>query len=338
MDQFEIEGGVPLHGEVRVSGAKNAALPLLAATILADGPCRIEGIPDLVDIRTMLEILQGLGVRAERLADGTVETEVEDETRVRAPYDLVKTMRASVCVLGPLLGRRRRAEVSFPGGCVIGPRPVDLHLHGLACLGATVRVADGYIRADGTGLASAGKRGGREIYLGGPFGPTVTGTANVLSAAVLTAGTTVIQSAACEPEVADLARFLLAMGADIEGIGSPTLVVRGVERLHGTTYRVIADRIEAGTMLCAAAMTQAARSTLDGCRSRATLTAPAGRPRPDGRCTVERHPEGVVLRVLPCDPTADARRHRHPAVPGLPHGPASPVHDPPDGGRGAIRS
>ncbi len=250
MDQFVIEGGVALTGEARVSGAKNAALPILAASILADGPCRFERMPDLRDIRTMLRILAELGVDAERTADGCIVTQVRDPDRVRAPYELVKTMRASICVLGPLVGRRRRAEVSFPGGCVIGPRPVDLHLVGLEALGVRVEVGSGYITADGAAL-----RGGGEIYLGGPYGPTVTGTANVLSAAVLAPGTTVIQSAACEPEIVDLAHFLVAMGARIDGIGSPTLVVRGVERLRGTSWRVIPDRIEAGTLLCAGAMT-----------------------------------------------------------------------------------
>lgn len=250
MDQFVIEGGVPLRGTVAISGAKNAALPILAATLLADGPCRLEGVPDLRDIRTMLRILEELGVEAGREADGAIVTRVVDPSRVRAPYELVKTMRASISVLGPLVGRRRRAEVSFPGGCVIGPRPVDLHLTGLEALGARVVVEGGYISADGRDL-----RGGGELYLGGPFGPTVTGTANVLSAAVLARGTTIIQAAACEPEIVDLARFLVAMGARIEGIGSPTLVVHGVERLKGTHWRVIPDRIEAGTLACAAAMT-----------------------------------------------------------------------------------
>jgi UDP-N-acetylglucosamine 1-carboxyvinyltransferase len=250
MDKFEIEGGVPLRGEVTVSGSKNAALPILAATILADGPCRLEGIPDLRDIDTMLRILGTLGVSAVREADGAIVTETTDPTRVRAPYELVKTMRASICVLGPLLGRRGRAEVSFPGGCVIGPRPVDLHVGGLEELGADVRVEGGYIVADARGMR------GQEVYLGGPFGPTVTGTANLLTAAVLTPGRTVIQCAACEPEVADLARFLVAMGARVEGIGSPTLVVTGVERLQGTSWRVIPDRIEAGTLLCAGAITR----------------------------------------------------------------------------------
>ncbi len=267
MDRFVIEGGVPLLGEVRVGGAKNAALPILAATLMADGPCRIEGVPDLRDVRTMLRILRTLGVAAELGADGTVETEVRDPSVCRAPYELVKTMRASICVLGPLLGRRRRAEVSFPGGCVIGPRPVDLHVAGLSALGADLRVEAGYIVADGRGLG-----GDREIYLGGPFGPTVTGTGNVLCAAVLSPGTTLIQSAACEPEVQDLARFLLALGARIEGIGGPTLLVRGVERLRGATYRVIPDRIEAGTLLAAGVMTHG-RVTVRGADP-AHLTAP----------------------------------------------------------------
>jgi len=267
MDQFVIRGGTALRGEVRVSGAKNAALPILAAAILADGPCRFEHVPDLRDIRTMLQILGELGVDAERQPDGAIVTEVRDAERVRAPYELVKTMRASICVLGPLVGRRRRAEVSFPGGCVIGPRPVDLHLAGLEALGVEVKVGGGYIAADGAGL-----RGGGELYLGGPYGPTVTGTANVLSAAVLAPGTTVIQSAACEPEIVDLAHFLVAMGARIDGIGSPTLLVRGVERLRGTTWRVIPDRIEAGTLLCAGAMT-GGDVTLRGADA-AAMTAP----------------------------------------------------------------
>jgi UDP-N-acetylglucosamine 1-carboxyvinyltransferase len=249
VDRFEIEGGVPLRGEVTVGGAKNSVLPMLAATILADGPCAIEGTPDLKDLDTMLRILRELGVEAERDAGGTIHTEVVDPGRVRAPYELVKTMRASICVLGPLLGRRKRAEVSFPGGCVIGPRPIDLHIAGLENLGADLRVEGGYILADGR------RMGGAEIYLGGAYGPTVTGTANVLMAAVLTPGTTVLEHAACEPEVSDLARFLVKMGARIEGIGSPHLVVEGVERLTGARHRIIADRIEAGTFMTAAAIT-----------------------------------------------------------------------------------
>ena len=249
MDKLVIEGGVPLRGEVEVSGAKNAVLPILAATLLADGPCRIDGVPALKDLDTMLRILRELGMEADRTADGAIETEVVDPSRSRAPYELVRTMRASICVLGPLLGRRKRAEVSFPGGCVIGPRPIDLHIAGLEALGADLRVEGGYIVADGRRMS------GREVYLGGAYGPTVTGTANVLMAAVLTPGTTVVEHAACEPEVTDLARFLVAMGARIEGIGGPHLEVTGVDRLVGTRHRVIPDRIEAGTFLTAAAIT-----------------------------------------------------------------------------------
>ncbi len=251
MDRFRIEGGTALAGTVDVSGAKNAALPLLAATLLTDAPCVLRGIPDLVDVATMLRILQRLGVEVRRDPDGAVRTQVRDRSAVRAPRDLVKTMRASICVLGPLLGRRGQAEVSFPGGCVFGPRPIDLHLHGLERLGAAVEVSEGYIRVRRGARTSRE----REIYLGGPFGPTVTGTTNVLCAAVVTPGTTVIQSAACEPEVVDLARALVAMGAHIEGIGSPTLAIEGVEELRGMDHRVIPDRVEAGTLLAAVAAT-----------------------------------------------------------------------------------
>jgi UDP-N-acetylglucosamine 1-carboxyvinyltransferase len=233
-----------------VAGSKNAALPILAATLLAEGPCRIEGVPRLRDVDTMLRLLGLLGMECEREPDGAIVTRVADPTACRAPYEVVKTMRASICVLGPLLGARGRAEVSFPGGCQFGPRPVDLHLKGLAALGAEVSVEAGYIRAQAAVLA-----GDRELYLGGPFGPTVTGTANVLCASTMVEGTTVLQGAACEPEVADLARFLVALGARIDGIGSPTLTVRGGGRLRGTTHRVIPDRIEAATLLCAGAIT-----------------------------------------------------------------------------------
>lgn len=309
MDRFLIQGGVPLAGRVRVAGAKNAALPILAATLMAEGPCRLEGVPDLRDIRTMLDLLGLLGVRAERQADGSLVTEVVDRTPCRAPYELVKTMRASICVLGPLLGARGRAEVSFPGGCQIGPRPVDLHLKGLAGLGATVRVEGGYI------IAQAAARGpDRELYLGGPFGPTVTGTANVLCAAVLTPGTTVLQAAAMEPEVTDLARFLCAMGARIAGIGGPTLVVEGVTGLRGAAWRVIPDRIEAGTLLAAAVMT-GGDVTVTGVDPQA-LTAPldllarmgvtVGRPGPDEvrvAAAGRPHPADVVTLPYPGFPT-----------------------------------
>lgn len=249
MDKFVIEGGVALRGEVVAGTAKNSVLPILAATLLTRESCRIEDPPRLSDVETMMRILAHLGVECTRGEDGSITTHVSDESAVEAPYALVKTMRASVCVLGPLLGRRRRARVSFPGGCVFGPRPIDLHLKGLRALGVELDIVGGYIEAEARVL-----RGG-SIYLGGAFGPTVTGTANVLMAAVLADGVTTIDMAACEPELQDLANFLVAMGADVRGIGTPTLEIHGVKELHGATYRPVPDRIEVGTYLAAAAIT-----------------------------------------------------------------------------------
>ncbi len=249
MDKLVIQGGVALRGEVEAGTAKNSVLPILAATLLTREPCRIRDAPALRDVATMLRILEALGVRCERHADGTIETRVEDEGSVEAPYELVKTMRASVCVLGPLLARRRRARVSFPGGCVFGPRPIDLHLKGLRALGVDLDIEAGYI------VARAERLRGAEMYLGGSFGPTVTGTANVLMASVLAEGVTRIEMAACEPEVQDLANFLNAMGADVRGIGTPILEIHGVGELHGAEYRPVPDRIEVGTFLAAAAIT-----------------------------------------------------------------------------------
>jgi len=250
MDKFVIEGGRRLHGRVRVNGSKNDALPLLAATLLVEGKTRLHGVPHLSDIAMMARILRELGAHVEHRPDGEVTVKVTDASRVEASYENVSTMRASVCVLGPLLARRGKAKVSLPGGCVIGVRPIDLHLKGFAALGAEIRAEHGYVIAE----AKKGLRGG-EIYLGGPFGSTVTGTANVLMAATLAKGTTVIENAACEPEVEDLARFLVACGAKIEGAGTHRLVITGVERLQGAEHTVIPDRIEAGTFMCAAAMT-----------------------------------------------------------------------------------
>ncbi len=249
MDKLVIEGGVSLRGDVRVGTAKNSVLPILAATLLTREPCRIVDAPRLRDVGTMLRILPALGVECERDADGSIATRVVDERACEAPYELVKTMRASVCVLGPLVGRRRRARVSFPGGCVFGPRPIDLHLKGLRALGVELDIEAGYI------VARAENLRGASMYLGGAFGPTVTGTANVLMAAVLADGVTHIHMAACEPEIQDLARFLVAMGADVRGIGTPVLEIHGVAELHGATYRPVPDRIEAGTFLVAAAIT-----------------------------------------------------------------------------------
>ena len=249
MDKLVVTGGGRLSGEVAASGAKNAVLPILSATLLTDDPCVIEGAPALRDVNTTIRLLAGLGVGVERRDDGALETHLLSDEMTTASYDLVKTMRASITVLGPLLAKRGRARVSFPGGCVFGPRPIDLHIKGLRALGADIDIEEGYI------VAQADRLRGATMYLGGPFGSTVTGTANVLMAAVLAEGTTVIDGAACEPEVTDLARFLVAMGARISGIGSPRLVIDGVDRLSGATHRVIRDRIEAGTFLVAGAIT-----------------------------------------------------------------------------------
>jgi len=248
MDQIVIEGGIPLKGSVSVAGAKNAALPILAATLLCEGECRILGVPNLRDIRTMLRLLTELGCEVEREADGALRIAVRDEAPFEAPYDIVKEMRASFSVLGPLLARRGRASASIPGGCNLGLRPIDLHLKGFRAMGAKIDFDQGYVRAEGP-------LHGEEIFLAGPFGPTVLGTANVMCAAVLTDGRTVIEGAACEPEVSDLANFLIACGARIEGVGSPRLVIDGVERLTGVEWRVIPDRMEAGTIMAAAAAT-----------------------------------------------------------------------------------
>ncbi|MEO0794826.1 MAG: UDP-N-acetylglucosamine 1-carboxyvinyltransferase [Verrucomicrobiota bacterium] len=250
MDVFRITGGRPLRGEVTVSGAKNACLPIFAATLLTGETCVIENVPDLSDLRFMAEIIEKLGAEVERPTPNTWRITAAKITH-RAPYDLVRKMRASVCLLGPMVARLKKAEVSLPGGCVIGPRPIDLHLKGLAKLNCDVDVRSGYVFVD-----AARARGGH-VFLGGRHGSTVTGTANILMAAVLTPGVTRIESAACEPEVIDLCRMLISMGAKIDGVGSHCLTIEGVDRLTGTSYRVIDDRIEAGTYLIAGAMLDA---------------------------------------------------------------------------------
>jgi len=250
MDKFVIDGGRPLHGTVRIQGSKNASLPMMASALLLEPGEKLvlRGVPQLEDVKTMITLLGKLGVRTSRIGDSLTLLAVND-TPIEAPYDIVKKMRASICVLGPLVGRRRAARVSQPGGCIIGVRPVDLHVRGLAQLGASIIQQHGYL------VAQARRLIGRTIYLGGPFGSTVTGTENVLMAAVLAQGTTVIECAACEPEVQTLAHLLNAMGAKIQGIGSPRLIVHGVRRLHGSQATIIPDRIEAGTFLAAAAIT-----------------------------------------------------------------------------------
>lgn len=246
MERLLIRGGHPLDGDIRISGAKNAALPIMAATLLADGPSTIGNIPDLHDITTTMELLGRMGVRL--TVDERMHVEI-DPTYIdncHAPYELVKTMRASILVLGPLLARYGEAEVSLPGGCAIGTRPVNLHVDGLQAMGADISVENGYIRARCRRLKGA--RLVMDLV-------TVTGTENLMMAATLAEGRTVIENAAREPEVVDLANCLNAMGAQVSGAGSDTLVIDGVERLQGAHYDVLPDRIETGTFLVAAAMT-----------------------------------------------------------------------------------
>ncbi len=247
MDSLLIKGGVPLEGEVQISGAKNAVLPLMAAALLTEETCIIRHVPDLSDVRFMAQILSSLGATV-KFEEGTL-TIAAGKLRGMADYDLIRKMRGSICILGPLLARLHQAKVSLPGGCVIGSRPVDLHLKGLAALGAQITIKAGYVHA------KAPKLIGSEVFLGGRAGPTVLGTANVMMAATLAEGVTLIESAACEPEVVDVANFLNGMGAKITGAGSPTIQIVGVDALHGVEHEVIPDRIEAATFAIAAAAT-----------------------------------------------------------------------------------
>ena len=246
MDKILVHGGRKLNGTVRISGSKNSSLPILAAALLTKDRCVIRGVPDLSDIHYMLTILSSLGCEVER-ASGTVSIKAE-KIRTEAPYELVRKMRASVCVLGPLLGREHEACVSLPGGCVIGDRPIDLHLRGFEALGSAVRVQGGNIKLFASALR------GNTVSMRGSHGTTVLGTDNVVMAAVLADGITEIYDAAEEPEVVDLANFLNSMGAKITGAGTRHITIEGVKELHGTDYHVIPDRIEAGTMLVAGAI------------------------------------------------------------------------------------
>lgn len=255
MDKFIIHGGTPLQGEIAVSGAKNAALPALAACLLTNDRVTLERIPDVRDIRTMEKLLAHTGAALKR-SGGTVTIDAVDLSRPEAPYEVVKTMRASSLVLGPLVARCGQARVSLPGGCAIGSRPINLHVSGLERLGATVRQEHGYIEAE----APNGLQGAEVSF----DRITVTGTEDLLMAAVLASGETVINNAAREPEVVDLAELLIQMGASIEGAGTSTIRVKGVAKLHGATHQIIADRIEAGTFLAAGAVTKG-DLTVTGC-------------------------------------------------------------------------
>lgn len=246
MEKLAIKGGAALHGDVVISGAKNATLPILAGALLSTGKVRISNVPHLRDVTTTVQLLGCMGVNVTLNEPMAVEVDASTISEFSAPYDLVKTMRASILVLGPLLARHGRADVSLPGGCAIGARPVDLHVKGLRALGAEIEIKDGYIKA------RAGRLQGAHVFFDVV---SVTGTENLLMAAVLAEGETVLENAAREPEVIDLANFLLSMGARIEGAGTNRIVIQGVAELAGTTYRVLPDRIEAGTFLIAAAIT-----------------------------------------------------------------------------------
>jgi UDP-N-acetylglucosamine 1-carboxyvinyltransferase len=285
MESLLIKGGVPLRGEVAISGAKNAVLPIMAATLLTDQPCIIRRVPNLSDVRFMGQILSWLGADV-AFENGNVRVQAK-KIKGAGDYDLIRKMRGSICIMGPLLGRLGKATVSLPGGCVIGARPINLHLKGFEALGAKVVIDGGYVHARAKRLS------GSTMFLGGRAGSTVLGTANVMMAAVLAEGVTLIESAACEPEVVDLANFLIAMGARIAGAGSPTITVTGVKKLHGASHEVIPDRIEAATYAIAAAAT-GGEIRLRGVRAD-HMHAVLDKLR-DAGVKIEREPAGLRIR------------------------------------------
>ncbi|CAN5519979.1 UDP-N-acetylglucosamine 1-carboxyvinyltransferase [soil metagenome] len=261
MDSFLIHGGSRLKGKIEISGSKNSALPILAACLMAEGKTTLKGVPRLSDIDSMIKLIGELGCHVYRHEgppsvvegpnlNGPLDITVNDESQCEARYDIVKTMRASICVLGPLLAKRKKAIVSLPGGCAIGDRPVDLHVRGLQKLGAEFRIENGNVIGE-----VKGRLKGCKMYLGGAQGPTVLGTINVMCAAALAEGETVLVGAACEPEVLDCAELLIKMGAKIKGHGTPEIRIEGVDRLVGCEHRIIPDRIETGTFMIAAAIT-----------------------------------------------------------------------------------
>ncbi len=307
MDIFRVEGPVRLSGNVTVSGSKNASLPIMAATILAPGKSSLEAIPNLSDISVCGELLGALGCKVTRDPGGLLNIDATTIDNPVGEYEIVCRMRASICILGPLIARCGRAEVSMPGGCAIGDRPVNLHVKGLEALGAKIHLKNGYIIAEApNGLT------GKDIFMGGPFGSTVLGTANVLMAATLAKGRTVIESAACEPEITDLANCLNAMGARITGIGSPRLIIEGVEQLRPVRYKVIPDRIEAGTFMVAAAIT-ASELKIENCRLDDMMAA-VDTLRNIG-VTVDANGDGCVVSRTGPIKTADITTQPYPGFP-----------------------
>lgn len=241
--KYKIKGPAVLSGEVNISGSKNTALPILAATILTNEVTVLRNVPRVKDVFTMIEVLKTLGAEVEWIENNSLRIEVKNEDVWEVSYDLMKTMRASICFLGPLLAKRKRAKISIPGGCVIGVRPIDLHIMGIKELGAQVQIEKGYL------VCSAEKLQGNQVDMAGPFGSTVTGTENIALAAVLADGETIIKNAALEPEVTQLLHFLVKAGADISGIGTPTLKIKGTKKLHAVEYIIPPDRIEIGTFI-----------------------------------------------------------------------------------------
>lgn len=303
MDKFIIQGGVPLQGEIQISGAKNAALPILCATLLSEKPLKLSHVPHLHDVNTMLKLLAHMGVQASRNGDNALTLDGSDIHTQEAPYEMVKTMRASILVLGPLLARFGHARVSLPGGCAIGSRPVDLHIKGLQAMGAEIHIEQGYIEAKASRLK--GTRIFMEIV-------TVTGTENLMMAAVLADGVTRLENAAREPEVVDLAECLIKMGARIEGAGTDVITVHGVERLHGAEHSIVCDRIEAGTYMVAAAMT-GGNVTLHN--ARADLLEAVIEKLRDAGATVEHNDESITVKSTEKLNAVNLRTAPHPAFP-----------------------
>lgn len=300
MDRLSISGGVPLRGEVEISGAKNAALPILFASLLSADPLRLHNVPDLNDITTALRLLKQLGVQSARDDSQTVELCAQTVSSLEAPYELVKTMRASILVLGPLVARFGEARVSLPGGCAIGQRPVDQHIRGLEALGADIRIEHGYVIAKARRLRGAVIR--TDMV-------TVTGTENLMMAATLAEGTTVLENAAREPEVVDLANLLIKMGARISGHGTDCIVIEGVSALHGAEYRVIADRIEAGSFLCAVAATGGEIRLSQVCPE--TMGATLSKLSQAG-LVLETGPDWIEARMTTRPEAVDIRTHEYP--------------------------
>jgi UDP-N-acetylglucosamine 1-carboxyvinyltransferase len=303
MDKIRIVGGKPLEGTVRISGAKNASLPALCAALLTEHPVTLHNVPEVRDIRTMTRVLQALGAEAEIRVGGTVELAARQLTSIEAPYDLVKTMRASVLVLGPLVARHGRARVSLPGGCAIGARPINLHLAALERMGATVELQHGYVEARAERLRGA------EITF---ETVTVTGTENILMAACLAEGETLLHNAACEPEVTDLCDLLTSMGAAIEGVGTSTLRIVGRESLHGADHTVVPDRIETGTFLAACAIA-GGEIEIYACRP-AHLRAVLDKLREIG-VRIEEGPDNLRVRAPRFVRPADVATHPYPGFP-----------------------